>query len=84
MALTSSTVLQSLRERVALAVGRDTAEIAADKPLHELGLDSMGFVDLLVYIEKEFGLALLSAGLVQDDFASLAVLAERVALAATK
>jgi acyl carrier protein len=43
-----------------------------------MGLDSIAFVDLLVFIEKQFKLALASSGLNQEDFASLNGLAQRI------
>ena len=79
MATTVDDVLLKLRSHVALLLGVEVSEVASDRPLHELGLDSMGFVDLLVFIEKQFGLSLMNSGLSQDDFASLAVLARRIA-----
>ena len=81
MAMNADEVLLKLRSHVALLLGTEVAAVASDRPLHELGLDSMGFVDLLVFIEKQFGLSLMNSGLSQDDFASLAVLARRIAMA---
>ena len=78
MTLTEEEVIQKLTTHVAMLVGRDANAVASDKPLHVLGLDSMGFVDLLVFIEKQFNLSLMSSGLVQDDFISLTVLAKRI------
>ena len=79
MATTVDDVLVKLKEHVAFLLGVEAAGLAADQPLHLLGLDSMGFVDLLVFIEKQFGLSLMNSGLSQDDFASLAILAGRIA-----
>ncbi len=72
-------ILLELKSHVAFLLGAEPEGIAPDQPLHLLGLDSMGFVDLLVFIEKQFGLSLMNSGLSQDDFASLSVLAERIA-----
>ena len=82
--MTEKDVLLKLQAHVAMLVGTDAAQVAADRPLHLLGLDSMGFVDLLVFIEKQFNLSLVSAGLAQDDFASLAVLTQRIVQASQK
>ena len=79
MATTVDDVLVKLKEHVAFLLGVEAGNLAPDQPLHLLGLDSMGFVDLLVFIEKQFGLSLMNSGLSQDDFASLAVLARRIA-----
>ena len=79
MTTTVDDVLLKLKEHVAFLLGVEAASLAADQPLHQLGLDSMGFVDLLVFIEKQFGLSLMNSGLSQEDFASLTVLARRIA-----
>ena len=79
MAKTPDETLLKLKEHVAFLLGVEASGIAADQPLHLLGIDSMGFVDLLVFIEKQSGLSLMNSGLAQDDFASLAVLASRIA-----
>lgn len=84
MATTADDVMPQLKSHVAFLLGVEEAHIASDQPLHLLGLDSMGFVDLLVFIEKQFGLSLMNSGLSQDDFASLAVLAQRIAGALQK
>jgi len=72
------TVIEQLKERIAFLLDKDVASISGDQPLHEMGLDSIAFVDLLVFIEKQFNLALASAGLNQEDFASLNGLSQRI------
>lgn len=81
MPVNESEVLLKLRTHVALLIGVEAEQVAVDRPLHQLGIDSIGFVDLLVFIEKQFQLALTSSGLSQDDFASLTVLTQRIARA---
>ena len=76
--MTESDVLQDLRSHVAMLTGAEAGSVATDLPLHRLGLDSMGFVDLLVFIEKQYRLSLMSSGLSNDDFASLKVLTQRI------
>lgn len=84
MAATAEDVMQHLKAHVAFLLGTEEGGLASDQPLHLLGLDSMGFVDLLVFIEKQFGLSLMNSGLSQDDFASLSVLAQRISAAMRK
>jgi acyl carrier protein len=84
MPMTADDVMLKLRTHVAMLVGVEAAQVATDRPLHLLGLDSMGFVDLLVFIEKQFGLSLMSSGLAHEDFASLSVLAQRIVQASQK
>ena len=71
-------VVAQLKERIAFLLDKDVGTISGDQPLHEMGLDSIAFVDLLVFIEKQFNLALASSGLNQEDFASLNGLAQRI------
>jgi len=84
MPMTENEVMLTVRTHVAMLVGAEADHVATDRPLHELGLDSMGFVDLLVFIEKRFNLSLMSSGLSNDDFASLSVLAQRIVQASQK
>lgn len=84
MPITESDVMLALRGHVAMLAGADAEHVATDRPLHQLGLDSMGFVDLLVFIEKQFNLSLMSSGLAPDDFASLSVLTQRILQASQK
>lgn len=76
-------ILAQLKERIAFLLEKDSAAISADQPLHEMGLDSIAFVDLLVFIEKQFKIALASSGLAQEDFKSLNCLAQRIARSAS-
>lgn len=76
-------VVEQLKDRIAFLLEKDAALISADQPLHELGLDSIAFVDLLVFIEKQFNLALASSGLAQEDFNSINILAQRIVQSTT-
>lgn len=49
--------------------------VAADKPFKELGLDSLGFVELLVFIEKTFSISLVETDLTKKDFETIDSLA---------
>ncbi|HAR44982.1 MAG TPA: hypothetical protein DCS05_02100 [Nitrospiraceae bacterium] len=46
-----------------------------DQPFHELGIDSLGFVEILVFIEKTFKLQLIQSDLTRKDFESIRSLA---------
>lgn len=81
MKMTEIEVQENIVAHVASLLGLKASSIATDQPLHVLGLDSMGFVDLLVYIEKQFGLSLVNSGLSQENFASLAGLSQKIAKA---
>jgi acyl carrier protein len=80
---TEEAIVAQLKERIAFLLEKDVSTISSDQPLHEMGLDSIAFVDLLVFIEKQFNLALASSGLNPEDFASLNGLARRIAHASS-
>jgi len=63
---------------VASIISLDTSKIAPEAPLHTLGIDSLGFVELLVFIEKRFTLKLIEAGLSRKDFGNIRALANRI------
>jgi len=44
-------------------------------PFKELGLDSLGFVEMLVFIEKTFSLNMVETDLTKKDFETLNSLA---------
>ena len=57
-----------LLEGIASILSVDKASLAADRPFHELGVDSLGFVEILVFIEKTFNLPLIQSDLARKDF----------------
>ena len=60
---------------VSSITGRDAAAISPDAQLHSLGIDSLGLVEVIVSIEKDFGLRLIEHNLSKDDFSSIRSLA---------
>ena len=68
-----------LIREVAAILSREPAEIDPAKPLAELGIDSLSFVEMLVFIEKAFALNLVEAGLVQEDLRTIRTIAQRIA-----
>ena len=64
---------------LAAILSMDAGEIEASASLEALGVASMGLVEMFVFIEKEFGLELMSAGLEREDLKSVHTLAEAVA-----
>jgi len=53
----------------------ELSEIEPKKSFHELGIDSLGFVEILVFIEKTFKLELIASDLTKQDFESIHSLA---------
>lgn len=69
--MTPQDVTNLLVAEVAELLHRPASGIAPDRPLHELGLDSMAFVELMVFIEKRFGVNPLEADIGQEDIETL-------------
>ncbi len=76
--LSVSEVEQKLIGEIATILCVEPAAVSPDVPLPTLGLDSMGFVELLVVIEKVFNLRLMESGLTREDFETLHALACRI------
>ncbi len=68
-------IIRRLSDELEVIIGRPMREGDEQRPLHELGVDSISLVELLVMIEKEFGQVLMEAGLSADDFRSIERLA---------
>jgi acyl carrier protein len=64
-----------LLQGISSVTNRDMSAIAPDMPFHDLGIDSLGFVEILVYIEKTFKLQLISSDLTRKDFETVHSLA---------
>ena len=65
-----------LISEVAAISASNADDVAVDVPLHDLGIDSLGFVELLVAIEKRFELKLIEIGLTRKDFETIKALAQ--------
>jgi acyl carrier protein len=73
--MTIQEIEDMLRQGISTVTNRDISEIAPDKPFHDLGIDSLGFVEILVFIEKSFKLQLISSDLTRKDFETVHSLA---------
>jgi acyl carrier protein len=73
--MTVQDIEQKLIEGISSISNQDVSAIAPDKPFHELGIDSLGFVEILVFIEKTFKLQLIASDLTRKDFESIRALA---------
>jgi acyl carrier protein len=69
---------ESLIREVAAILSRDPGLIEPETPLHEMGVDSLGFVELLVVIEKKFKIKLMESGLTRSDFRTIRSLSEKI------
>ncbi len=66
-----------IRKEIRIILG-GKVEVPLDEELRNLGLDSMSFVELLVFIEKRFGIRLIDSGLNKEDFRTVRSLAARI------
>ncbi len=73
--MTSKDIEDKLIQGIAPITNKDKSSIASDIPFHKLGLDSLGFVEILVFIEKTFNLQLIESGLDKKDFETIRSLA---------
>jgi len=63
---------------IASISNQDVSAVAPDKPFHELGIDSLGFIEVLVFIEKTFKLPLIASDLTKKDFETIHSLASYI------
>lgn len=66
---------KKLIEGIASILNQDASDITPEKPFPELGIDSLGFVEILVFIEKTFKLQLIASDLTKKDFETIRALA---------
>ena len=76
--MTVQDIEQKLIEGISSISNQDKSAIAPDKPFHELGIDSLGFVEILVFIEKTFKLQLIASDLTRKDFETIRTLASYI------
>jgi len=77
--LSAKEIEEKLTAEIATIMSRAPADIGPDVPLHALGIDSMSFVEILVFIEKTFNLRLIETGLTREDFQTVRALAACIA-----
>ena len=64
-----------LIRELAMVLCREKTEIAVDTPLYTLGVDSLRFVELLIAIEKQYGVKLIETGLSRRQLQNIHTLA---------
>ena len=68
-------LLREIPRMLSLPAGR----VTAGTPLDELGLDSLLLLELMVFIEKKFGISLLDAPLTRQDLETICTLSKHIA-----
>ena len=64
--------------QVAAKLGQEPDGVDPERPLHELGFDSMRLVELFLHVEDVHGLELMSMGLSREDMESIRALASYI------
>jgi acyl carrier protein len=73
--MTTQEIENILIQGISSIKNMEELEIAPERSFHELGIDSLGFVEILVFIEKTFKLELIASDLAKQDFESVHSLA---------
>ncbi len=75
MKMTIREIEEQLIQGIASITNQEASTITPDKPFPELGIDSLGFIEILVFIEKTFNLQLIASDLTKKDFETIHALA---------
>ncbi|MFW6415290.1 MAG: acyl carrier protein [Thermodesulfobacteriota bacterium] len=75
---TMETIEKKLIDQLANILNRPSSEIDPEAQLYTLGMDSLSFVELLVFIENEFKLQLMQTDLTNEDFRTIRSLARNI------
>ena len=67
-----------LVNELSMILRMEPVDVLHGAPLHSFGLDSLGFVELLVSIEKKFNIKLIETSLKKEDFENINILSERI------
>lgn len=73
--MTAGEIENKLIEGIAAIMGKDSSAVKTDVPFHTLGIDSLSFVELLVFVEKAFAIQLIGTDLTKKDFETVQALA---------
>lgn len=60
-----------LLKGISSITNRDLSQTSPETSFQEIGIDSLGFVEILVFIEKKFNLQLIATDLTKKDFESI-------------
>lgn len=82
--ITIENIREKLIDQIALSIGEEPSNIQPDMLMHEIGMDSLGLVELFVFIEKEFKFNLMESGISQEDIMKIDSLAQSIDKAINK
>ena len=69
--MTLQEIESKLVQGISSITKKDLSAVASDTSFQEIGIDSLGFVEILVFIEKTFNLQLIATDLTKKDFESI-------------
>lgn len=69
--MTLQEIESKLVQGISSITNKDLSAVASDTSFQEIGIDSLGFVEILVFIEKTFNLQLIATDLTKKDFESI-------------
>jgi acyl carrier protein len=73
--MTIQEIEQQLIQGISSITNQELSAITPDKSFPDLGIDSLGFIEILVFIEKTFKLQLIASDLTRKDFETIHALA---------
>jgi acyl carrier protein len=79
MEMTEQEIETKLIGQLGVLLGAGEEAVQRDTPLQALGMDSMRFVEIFIFIEKEFGVELMSADMQRSDLETPRALAASIA-----
>ena len=77
--MTQHEIEKELVRGLAPIVAGRTPSLTVESPMADLGIDSMGLIEIFIFIEKTFNLKLLESGIQREDLRSIQTLASYIA-----
>lgn len=76
--ITQEEIETALKHEISIITGKKPDELKTDQSLAWNGINSMGFVELLLSVSRLWNVNLLDAGIGTADVSTLSALAERI------
>ncbi len=76
--ITQEEIETALKHEISIITGKKPEELKTDQSLTWNGINSMGFVELLLSVSRLWNVNLLDAGIGTADVSTLSALAERI------
>ena len=76
--LNLSEITAALKKEISIITGKKAEDLKETESLSFNGINSMGFVELLLTINRLWGVNLLEAGISISDVVSISALAEKI------